>query len=382
VGGGRAARSGGQRGLRGPAGRPAGRAAHGRRRAAAFPRARPRPRPAGARADPRPRRRRGAAAAVRGASGGHGARRPASRGVAARRGPAGRRPGGRRLRPGRTGPARRAARLPLPRAGAPGRGHRGLPAARRLAPPPAGLARAHLAPRGAARPGVRRRVPEPLGTRRLLGHGRRAAGAGTDGPADTARGAARHAAGHGEGRGAPPDPDGRLRGRLGRRRVGVRVPDGGRPGRRTGAAPVAADGVHGGDRYPCPFRGRRPAGARDLAAVVRDRLDGRHVHPGRARRLRQAGRVAVDGGAVRCPGRGECAGGGTPGPRQHHFEADTDWFHNEIHDYGIAALAPGRRRVAVPAATDTDQAADTGQRVRGGPAAPRPDPPGLHTRPG
>jgi hypothetical protein len=65
-----------------------------------------------------------------------------------------------------------------------------------------------------------------------------------------------------------------------------------------------------------------------------------------------------------------------------HFEADTDWFHNEIHDYGIAALAPGRRRVAVPAATDTDQAADTGQRVRGGPAAPRPDPPGLHTRPG
>ncbi|MEU3660854.1 DUF6183 family protein [Streptomyces sp. NPDC032940] len=37
-----------------------------------------------------------------------------------------------------------------------------------------------------------------------------------------------------------------------------------------------------------------------------------------------------------------------------HFEADTDWFHNEIHDYGIAALAPGRRRIAVLAATDTD----------------------------
>ncbi len=38
-----------------------------------------------------------------------------------------------------------------------------------------------------------------------------------------------------------------------------------------------------------------------------------------------------------------------------HFEADTDWFHNDIgSDYGIAALSPDRRRLAVPAATDTD----------------------------
>ncbi|MEU1566562.1 DUF6183 family protein [Streptomyces mirabilis] len=38
-----------------------------------------------------------------------------------------------------------------------------------------------------------------------------------------------------------------------------------------------------------------------------------------------------------------------------HFEADTDWFHNDIDaDYGIAALSPNCRRIAVPAATDTD----------------------------
>lgn len=38
-----------------------------------------------------------------------------------------------------------------------------------------------------------------------------------------------------------------------------------------------------------------------------------------------------------------------------HFEADGDWFHNEIgSDYGIAALAPDHRRLAVLAATDTD----------------------------
>ncbi|GAA2121212.1 DUF6183 family protein [Actinomadura alba] len=37
-----------------------------------------------------------------------------------------------------------------------------------------------------------------------------------------------------------------------------------------------------------------------------------------------------------------------------HFEADADWFHNEIYDYGIAALSPDRRRIAVLAATDTD----------------------------
>ncbi|CAM5464573.1 DUF6183 family protein [Streptomyces narbonensis] len=38
-----------------------------------------------------------------------------------------------------------------------------------------------------------------------------------------------------------------------------------------------------------------------------------------------------------------------------HFEADTDWFHNEVgNDYGIAALSPDRRRIAVLAATDTD----------------------------
>jgi hypothetical protein len=38
-----------------------------------------------------------------------------------------------------------------------------------------------------------------------------------------------------------------------------------------------------------------------------------------------------------------------------HFEADTDWFHSDIDaDYGIAALSPDCRRIAVLAATDTD----------------------------
>ncbi|WKN16246.1 DUF6183 family protein [Streptomyces sp. JUS-F4] len=38
-----------------------------------------------------------------------------------------------------------------------------------------------------------------------------------------------------------------------------------------------------------------------------------------------------------------------------HFEADAEWFHNEAcSDYGIAALSPDRRRIAVLAATDTD----------------------------
>jgi len=38
-----------------------------------------------------------------------------------------------------------------------------------------------------------------------------------------------------------------------------------------------------------------------------------------------------------------------------HFETDTDWFHGDIDsDYGIAALSPDRRRIAVLAATDTD----------------------------
>ncbi|MEU5163800.1 DUF6183 family protein [Streptomyces sp. NPDC020875] len=36
------------------------------------------------------------------------------------------------------------------------------------------------------------------------------------------------------------------------------------------------------------------------------------------------------------------------------FECDAPWFHNEIHDYGIVALSPDRRGVAVLAATDTD----------------------------
>ncbi|WP_157850877.1 DUF6183 family protein [Streptomyces exfoliatus] len=37
-----------------------------------------------------------------------------------------------------------------------------------------------------------------------------------------------------------------------------------------------------------------------------------------------------------------------------HFQCDAEWFHNEIHDYGIAALSPDGRRLAVLAATDTD----------------------------
>jgi hypothetical protein len=38
-----------------------------------------------------------------------------------------------------------------------------------------------------------------------------------------------------------------------------------------------------------------------------------------------------------------------------HFEADAEWFHNDAcADYGIAALSPDRRRLAVLAATDTD----------------------------
>ncbi|MFF5700954.1 DUF6183 family protein [Streptomyces sp. NPDC012794] len=37
------------------------------------------------------------------------------------------------------------------------------------------------------------------------------------------------------------------------------------------------------------------------------------------------------------------------------FEADSEWFHNEIGcDFGIAALSPDHRRLAVLAATDTD----------------------------
>ncbi|MFJ8138586.1 DUF6183 family protein [Streptomyces sp. NPDC096013] len=38
-----------------------------------------------------------------------------------------------------------------------------------------------------------------------------------------------------------------------------------------------------------------------------------------------------------------------------HFETDTDWFHGDIDsDYGIVALSPDHRRIAVLAATDTD----------------------------
>ena len=38
-----------------------------------------------------------------------------------------------------------------------------------------------------------------------------------------------------------------------------------------------------------------------------------------------------------------------------HFEADADWFHNDVgSDYGMAALSPDCRRLAVLAATDTD----------------------------
>ena len=36
------------------------------------------------------------------------------------------------------------------------------------------------------------------------------------------------------------------------------------------------------------------------------------------------------------------------------FEADSEWFFNEIYDYGIAALTPDGRHLAVLAATDTD----------------------------
>ncbi|MGH3119011.1 MAG: DUF6183 family protein [Streptomyces sp.] len=32
------------------------------------------------------------------------------------------------------------------------------------------------------------------------------------------------------------------------------------------------------------------------------------------------------------------------GPRD--FECDADWFHNEIYDFGVATLAPDRRRIA------------------------------------
>ncbi|GHI06321.1 hypothetical protein AQI88_18435 [Streptomyces cellostaticus] len=38
----------------------------------------------------------------------------------------------------------------------------------------------------------------------------------------------------------------------------------------------------------------------------------------------------------------------------YRFEADSEWFHNEMDDYGIAALTPDGRRLAVLAATDTD----------------------------
>ncbi|SHL43604.1 DUF6183 family protein [Streptomyces yunnanensis] len=37
-----------------------------------------------------------------------------------------------------------------------------------------------------------------------------------------------------------------------------------------------------------------------------------------------------------------------------HFEADAEWFHNEIYDYGLACLSPDRRRLAILAASDTD----------------------------
>ncbi|WP_405619715.1 DUF6183 family protein [Streptomyces sp. NBC_01508] len=38
-----------------------------------------------------------------------------------------------------------------------------------------------------------------------------------------------------------------------------------------------------------------------------------------------------------------------------HFEADAEWFHNDIDsDFGVAALSPDGRRIAVLAATDTD----------------------------
>ncbi|THC55050.1 DUF6183 family protein [Streptomyces sp. A1499] len=38
-----------------------------------------------------------------------------------------------------------------------------------------------------------------------------------------------------------------------------------------------------------------------------------------------------------------------------HFQADTEWFHDDVgSSYGLAALSPDRRRLAVLAATDTD----------------------------
>ncbi|MFF7646889.1 DUF6183 family protein [Streptomyces canus] len=47
-------------------------------------------------------------------------------------------------------------------------------------------------------------------------------------------------------------------------------------------------------------------------------------------------------------------GGGRGGGDIRDLGATPDWFHKEIHDYGIAALSPDRRRIAVLAATDTD----------------------------
>jgi hypothetical protein len=38
----------------------------------------------------------------------------------------------------------------------------------------------------------------------------------------------------------------------------------------------------------------------------------------------------------------------------YRFEADAEWFHNDLADYGIVALSPDGRRVAVLAATTTD----------------------------
>ncbi|WP_329375001.1 DUF6183 family protein [Streptomyces sp. NBC_01483] len=55
---------------------------------------------------------------------------------------------------------------------------------------------------------------------------------------------------------------------------------------------------------------------------------------------------------------GARGGGGAPCAAEHmalHLEAYADWFHNDIDaDYGIAALSPDCRRIAVLAATDTD----------------------------
>ncbi|MFF7756040.1 DUF6183 family protein [Streptomyces sp. NPDC007971] len=38
----------------------------------------------------------------------------------------------------------------------------------------------------------------------------------------------------------------------------------------------------------------------------------------------------------------------------YRFEADTEWFHNDLCDYGIVAFSPDCRRIGVLAATDTD----------------------------